>query len=136
LEEGWSSSDPTVVDAALADDFREHPPKRGDSTSTGGRDDLHKTIQGFRDGFSDLHVETIQLVAEGSRVVALSRVTGTHDGTFLGIPASGKTVGVNAIDEFEIRDGRIVEHWGLFDVLGAMQQVGMGPGGPGGQAHG
>ena len=56
------------------------------------------------------------------------RFTGTNDGDFMGMPATGRTVDVPAIDIFRFADdGLVHEHWGVFDALGMMQQLGVAP---------
>ena len=62
--------------------------------------------------FSDFASESVALVAEGDRVVHHSRSTGTHTGTFLGIPATGKRVTVDHVEIWRIENGKIVEQWG------------------------
>jgi predicted ester cyclase len=71
------------------------------------------------------------VLASGDKVVARVRVTGTHEGEFMGMPATGKDVDVQAIDIVRFGDdGLAREHWGVFDVMGMMQQLGVVPGPP------
>ena len=70
-------------------------------------------------------------VASGDKVVARVRYTGTHQGAFMGMPATGKHVDVQLMDMFLFgADGRVHEHWGVMDALGLMQQLGVMPAGP------
>jgi len=62
--------------------------------------------------FSDYANESIALVADGDRVVHHSRITGTHSGEFLGIPATGKRVTVDHVEIWRIEGDKIVEQWG------------------------
>ena len=65
----------------------------------------------------------------GDKLVARVRFTGTHDGDFMEMPATGKTVDVQAIDIFRFADdGLVHEHWGVFDAMAMMQQLGALPG--------
>ena len=77
---------------------------------------------------SEIH----QLIASDDKVAIRSTFRGTHDGDFMGIPATGKTVEVGGIDIVRVRDGKFVEHWGLFDAMGLMQQLGVVPPPPSG----
>ncbi|MBV9280595.1 MAG: ester cyclase, partial [Chloroflexi bacterium] len=61
------------------------------------------------------------------KVVTRSTVRGTHQGPFLGIPATGKKVEVAQIDIWRLDGGKIVEHWGQDDRLGMLQQLGAVP---------
>jgi predicted ester cyclase len=51
--------------------------------------------------------------------------TATHTGEFQGIPSTGKRITVSGIWIERIADDRIVERWGVFDMLGVMQQLGV-----------
>jgi predicted ester cyclase len=52
------------------------------------------------------------VIAEGELVAARVTYTGTHQGEFLGIPATGKQTTINGVDFFRMQDGRQAEHWG------------------------
>ncbi len=65
------------------------------------------------------------MVAEGDEVVTRSTWRGTHQGTFMGMPATGKQVAVTGIDITRYAGGKAVEHWGNQDLLGLMQQLGV-----------
>ncbi len=83
--------------------------------------------------FSDGHVTTEDLVAEGDKVVERFSFRGTNTGSFLGAPATGKQVTATGVAIFRIANGKIVEHWGENDTIGVMQQLGLMPA-PGGTA--
>ena len=78
--------------------------------------------------FPDLRMEPEDFVSSGDKVVARVRCTGTQQGDFMGIPASGKRFDVEAIDILRFGDdGLAHEHWGVFDGLKMMQQLGAVP---------
>jgi predicted ester cyclase len=67
----------------------------------------------------------------GDKVVARARVTGTNEGEFMGMPATGKSVSVQVIDIIRFgEDGLAHEHWGVFDMMAIMQQLAVAPGAP------
>ena len=77
----------------------------------------------------DLHFEPDAdiMVAEGDRVAARGTVSGTHTGTELfGVPPTGKKLVWTGLDISRISDGKIVERWLCADLLGLMQQLGLG----------
>ena len=81
--------------------------------------------------FPDLHMAVEDVVADGEKAVARVRYTGTNRGAFMGMPATGKSVEVQLIDMFAFGDdGRVREHWGVMDLMGMMQQLGLVPAGP------
>jgi predicted ester cyclase len=68
------------------------------------------------------------VLVSGDRAVARVRATGTHQGEFLGMPATGRSVDVQLIDITRFGDdGLVREHWGVFDALAMMQQLGAFP---------
>ena len=79
------------------------------------------------DAFSDLERPVDALVAEGDKVVARWRSTGTHDGPFQGIPPTGKRITTTGITIFRLEDGKIVEEWSESDMMGMLTQLGAFP---------
>ena len=45
----------------------------------------------------------------------------------MGIPPTGKQVQITGIDLFRFSGDKIAEHWGVFDQLGMLQQLGVAP---------
>jgi steroid delta-isomerase-like uncharacterized protein len=82
----------------------------------------------FEAAFPDLQVHLDEvLAAEDDKVITRSRWTGTHEGEFMGVPASGASVEVKFIDIWQIENGLLAESWVRMDFLGLMQQVGAVP---------
>ena len=109
----------------LADDFVEHEETPGLEPTKEG------TLQFFRmqlAAFPDLHFHAEDILPSGDKVVARARITGTHQGELMGIPPTGKSVDVNLIDIIRFGDdGLALEHWGVFDMMAMMQQLGVVP---------
>lgn len=74
--------------------------------------------------FPDIEVAVEDVIAEGDKVVARNKVTGTHKGDYRGCPATGKSVTYDEIFIFRVENGRIVEVWGVVDVYTQLQQLG------------
>jgi steroid delta-isomerase-like uncharacterized protein len=112
----------------LADDVVEHEETAGlEPTKEGVQQLFHM----YRAAFPDLRLEPEDILASGDKVVARVRATGTHQGEFTGIPASGKRVEVQLIDIIRFGDdGLAHEHWGVVDALALLQQLGAVPGPP------
>jgi steroid delta-isomerase-like uncharacterized protein len=85
----------------------------------------------FRDllsTFPDMRMDVEDLIVEGDKAVARVRATATHEGEFLGVPATGKRVTIQLIDIMRFDEsGLISEHWGVADMLSLMQQLGAVP---------
>ena len=112
----------------IADDFVEHEETPGlEPTKEGVKQFFHM----YRAAFPDLRMEPQDVLASGDKVVARARATGTNQGDFMGMPATGKSVDVQLIDIIRFGDdGLAREHWGVFDALGMMQQLGAIPAPP------
>jgi steroid delta-isomerase-like uncharacterized protein len=74
--------------------------------------------------FLDLVVTVHDQVAEDDKVVTRWSATGTHDGDFVGVPASGRLITVTGIHIHRVRHGRLVEHWEELNLLGLLRQLG------------
>ena len=125
FEEGWGRGRVDLVDDlyshayvthALGPDFA--PTREGLKMFTGA----------FREGFPDLSCAVEDVIAEGDRVAGRLSLRGTHRGTLLGIPATGKqvVVSVMVIARFD-EAGKWVEDWANWDQVGMLQQLGVIP---------
>jgi steroid delta-isomerase-like uncharacterized protein len=119
--DAMSSGDLAALGDLLADDFVEHellvdlpPTKQG-------------TLQMFemmRAAFPDLQMTIDDAIAEGDKVFIRATMSGTHQGEFLGIPASGRKISVPIGDFVRFSGGKVVEHWGVTDSGVLLQQLG------------
>jgi steroid delta-isomerase-like uncharacterized protein len=89
-----------------------------------------RTVEGVRRGcfayfqsFPDLHVSVDELIAEGDTVFCRSTMTGTHDGEYKGIPATGRHISAESAEVFRVADGKFVGYWCLANVAGLMRQL-------------
>ena len=83
----------------------------------------------LRAGFPDHDAVVHDQLVDGDKVITRKTFTGTHGGEFLGVPPTGRRVTIGVIDIVRVDDGKIVEHWNVVDLLGALQQMGAAPGG-------
>lgn len=74
-------------------------------------------------GLPDLIVEIDVQVVEGDKVAANFIYQGTHNGPYLGFAPTGKRMRFTSCDIFRVRDGKIVEHWGMGDNAGVLAQL-------------
>ena len=116
--------------ACLADDFVEHEEMPGLEPSKAG---VKQLFHMYRAAFPDLRMDVQDVLVSGDKAVARVRATGTHQGEFLGMPATGKSIDVQLIDIARFDDdGLACEHWGVFDAMAMMQQLGAIPQTPSG----
>lgn len=113
-------SDPTAFKELLAPDFIAHLP-----AGAKDRDAFVQHNSFFISAFSDRQFVVQDQIAEGDRVMSRAMWDGRHSGEFMGLPATGKQISVSAVLIERVKDGKIVEHWALFDQLSMMQQLGL-----------
>src|ERR671910_584576 len=84
---------------------------------------LVRRCYAYFEAFPDLHLSVDELIAEGDRVFCRSTMTGTHDGEYKGIPATGRHISSESAEVFRIADGRFAGYWCLANVAGLMRQL-------------
>ena len=77
----------------------------------------------IRLGFPDLHARIDDLVAEGDRVAVRLTFRGTHQGEFLGVPATGRTVEYVSHEFYRFADGLVAEEWICSDLASLQGQL-------------
>ena len=112
-----------IIDALVDHDVISHDPFPGQAAGANG---LKNTMRMFREAFPDLHVEILDMLAEGDRVMSRLRVSGTHRGAFLDMSPTGNAVTYDEVIILRLANGKIVEHWAVADALSLMQGIGAG----------
>lgn len=123
-EEVWNQRNVAVVDEIAAEDFLNHaaPPDR-----QRGRQSLKDVVRMFERAFPDFRYEVLDVIAEDEKIAVRDVLTGTHDGDFMGISATGNQVTMEAIHIYRFSEGQLAEHWVARDDLGMMRQLGVMP---------
>lgn len=70
-------------------------------------------------------MEIVELVVEGNTVVGRFRCSGTNQGEFKGVPATGKRMEVDEVYFLRVEDGKFVDFWALEDDPARMRQLGI-----------
>ena len=122
MEEGFGRGDLDAVDAVVCAEYQEH--ERGPGLNL-GRTGLKELIERLRAAFPDLRATVVDVVGSGEKMCFRVRYEGTQDGEMLGVPPTGRMVTWESIDIVRFdADGALVEHWGLLDRLGVLEQLG------------
>jgi steroid delta-isomerase-like uncharacterized protein len=128
FQDAMNSGDPelisSTIDELVEPDALIRTPLPIEAT---GAEKLKEVFAGLHRVYSDLHVKVEDLIAEGDKVVSRNRVTGTHQGEYMGLPPTGKSVTYDEIFIFRFANGRIAETWGVVDVVSQMKQLGVIP---------
>jgi steroid delta-isomerase-like uncharacterized protein len=112
------ADDDDRLKALLADDFIAHL-----AAGPQGPDEFVKHNKSIGGAFSDKAFIVRDQIADGDRVAARAVWEGTHSGEMRGMPPTGKRIRISAFIIDRIQDGKIVEHWSLFDQMSMMQQL-------------
>jgi predicted ester cyclase len=127
MEEAFGQGKLEVIDEILDPDFVCYDPN-SESGAVRGAETIKQEIEWFRNAIPDLTYTVEDQVAEGDKVVSRYTATGTHQGEFFGVAPTGNRIEMSGIqiDRFD-ENGRMVEEWPEYDMLGAMKQMGAGP---------
>ena len=125
LEEVINEGRLEQADEIVAEDFVELDPLPGQRQ---GREGLKEVIGMLRAAFPDMHWVVEEMIAEGEKVVTRFTWTGTQQGTFMGIPATGRSVVVKGVVIDRIVGSMMTDSRILMDTMGLMQQLGVIPG--------
>lgn len=117
-EEIWNQGRLDVADEIFASTYI-HP-----GQTIAGPGGSQRVVEKYRRAFPDIEFRVEDLIAEGDRVVARLTFRGTHLGPFDDFLPTARRFEVEAIGIFQIRDGRLSEHWGVFDFYGLVRQLG------------
>jgi steroid delta-isomerase-like uncharacterized protein len=88
---------------------------------------LKESITYFRNSLADMRFEIEDMIAEGDKVVTRWTLRGTHREELFGVKSSGERVAMSGIVISRVADGKIVEEWDEYDLLGLMRQLGGAP---------
>jgi len=92
-----------------------------------GSKTFRQVMESFRSAFPDSDLQIEEEIAEDDKVVIRWSFSGTHQGSLLGIPATGKKVKWTGITIYQIVDGKVMEERGEEDFLGFFRQIGLVP---------
>ena len=120
IEEGFSRGNVDVCDELVAPDAVEH--QRGLKPGIEG---TKETIRTLHEWFSEFELTIEDLVARGDQVWIRATGRGLNTGSIFGRPPTGRRSEITVFDQVRLRDGRIVEHWGVPDQLGLLMQLGL-----------
>ncbi len=123
IEEGFNAGKLDVADELNADDLVEH--QRFGPHHAPGAQGVKDVIASLRNAFSDFHLEIEDLAVDHDKVWIRMVGSGTNDGSFMGHPPTGRTMRTDVFDICRVRDGKIVEHWGVPDRLSVLFQLGL-----------
>jgi steroid delta-isomerase-like uncharacterized protein len=121
-----NAHDIAALTALLAEDFVNHQTSAAAPPPPPGNTPEQNTASFFAarlKGLPDLTVTIEAMVASEDKVAASFVYTGTHQGVYLGVPPTGRKLRFTSCDILALRNGLIVEHWGMGDIAGTLAQM-------------
>ena len=102
--------DPDAVDGFVADDYINHNAFVDD-----GREANRAFWRLWFAAFPDTEVSLDDVLVDGDRVAGRFTYEATFQGSFMGMPPTGRRVVMHSIDIWRVVDGMAVEHWDQLD---------------------
>jgi steroid delta-isomerase-like uncharacterized protein len=121
----WNGEDPTTAADLVDERYTIHD--RALAEDLQGPELYRALAAGTREVFPDMTITVEDTVAAGGTVAVRWTMRGTHEGEFLGVAPTGRTVTLPAIEFDRFEDGRLVETWTQSDQLGLLEQLDAGP---------
>lgn len=109
FKEGYENKNYNFVMEYVSENYIDHSPAGARSNSDAVN--ILKIVEGQ---FSDLKIEVLDLFSENDMIATRILYNGIHTGTCMGIPATGKRINFEALENFKVVNGKIVESWGYW----------------------
>ena len=111
-----------VLDGLLGVDYR----RRSSSADEGlSREEFKASIVTTRSAFPDLVTTIDEIIVEGDQVALRWHSLGRHDGSFLGVPPTHRTVEVHGATFARFEDDVIVEEFVTWDPRAMLAALGI-----------
>lgn len=92
-----------------------------------GRDGMRKYLQLYLGAFPDLQIAGDDLIEDQNRVSLVWTARGTHRGTVMHIPPTGRAVRVRGVTILTTAEGYITRALYVWDVAGLLREIGLLP---------
>jgi steroid delta-isomerase-like uncharacterized protein len=120
--EAFNAGDMTKLLAVAAPDIILHYAEMPEPLR--GRETWQQGYELVRRGFPDLKIRIDDLVAAGDKVALRLTLSGTHEGEFQGIPATGRPISYVSHEFYRVEDGLVAEEWICSDMASLFSQLG------------
>jgi steroid delta-isomerase-like uncharacterized protein len=125
FDEVWNQGREETIDELVADDVIAHGLTDQNGDNVVGKEDFRMFFRNFRSAFSDINVEVGEVIQDGDRISAVTRVRATHGGDGLGFCATNNRVDFSGMLMVRLRDGQMVEVWNYYDFVTMFGQLGV-----------
>ena len=119
FDEAFNLGNTSFINEMVAADYIDHSPMPAPAP---GPEGFAQRTTILRTAFVE-EVEFGEFLAEGDLVAFTWNFAGVHKGVFAGVPATGRKVTLAGINFERLKEGKIIEHWSQFDLVGLMKQI-------------
>ncbi len=121
----WMGGDINELDKYIAADFKENTPS---PMQKPGLEGLKEMITEMRKGYSNISTKIYNIFIDGDYCIVHSAWSGTNSGPMMGMPPTNKTnTDIGGVDIMRWQNGKFVEHWGYWEEMKMMTQLGLMP---------
>lgn len=123
-EQAFNGRELAALDAVTAPGFVNHNALPGTPPGAEGH---RQVVERLWKAFPDARFEIEHLARDGDTVICVGTMSGTHRGTLLGVPATGRRVEWRQCHLYRFDDsGRAVEHDAIRDDVSLLRQFAAG----------
>lgn len=122
----WGNGDLAAFEQLLAPGYVRRSKSGGEDYAS-----LRKTIEAMHTAFPDSSTDILELVEDGPKVAVHWQTTGTHQGEFMDVPATGRTITVTGASFLRFEGDKLAEEWVVWDPRELLSALGIWHLGPG-----
>ncbi|MFD1210594.1 ester cyclase [Arthrobacter sp. GCM10027362] len=118
--QAWGHGDTAAFEQLLAPGYVRR-------SKTGSEDyaSLRKTIEATHEAFPDTATEILHIIEDGDTAAIHWQTRGTHQGTFMDVPATGRAITVTGASFLRFEDGKLAEEWVVWDPRELLSALGI-----------
>ena len=120
-----NTGNPAIGKPIIADDVIFYAPTSPEPMK--GFEGYMGVLAMMRGAMPDIKWMIEETISEKEKILVRYKMTGTQTQPLMGMPATGKSISVTAMNIYEIKDGKIVREHGLPDMFTLLMQLGFIP---------
>ncbi len=124
FEEVWNQKSEKAIDEMCAEDVIANGLTDAEGNTIRGIEAYKNLHRAFVSAYPDIKITVEDTIAEGDKIAARCRVSGTHKGEGLGVAPTHSPVEFTGMTFVKLKDGKIAEAWNEFDFMKMYSQVG------------
>jgi steroid delta-isomerase-like uncharacterized protein len=125
LVEAWNNHDADRLAALYATDFEEDDVAQ--ARTQHGPDAVRRLMRLYLRAFPDLRIIPDGVIIQGDQISFAWTLCGTHRGTLMNIPPTGRGVRIRGVSLITMADGRIRRATRIWDMAGMLRTFGLLP---------